>query len=369
MKIVDVEALVVRAPGVLGAYGGPYGALVRIATDTGLVGWGEADSLPEVIRAIIEAPYQDELMSGIRPLLLGEDPRDPRALWAKMWKGTSQFGRAGAAVQAMAAADIALWDLASQAAGVPLHRLLGTARRDRVAIYATHPLGATLEETGRFARALRERGFPGVKFGWSPFGRDADQDAAIVATIRAAVGPEIEVLIDGGNVFDVEGAIERCRRFAPHRVFWFEEPLQPEDIAGYARLTRAAATRIAAGELCATASELTRLIREGGIDVVQLDLSRLGVTQAMEVARVAGEAGVPCVNHTYTLNLNLMASLHVLAVVPEISLFEVQGLDNPLRDGLFPDRPRPFGGFLAVPQGPGLGSAPDQETLMRIRVP
>jgi L-alanine-DL-glutamate epimerase-like enolase superfamily enzyme len=285
-----------------------------------------------------------------------------------MWKGTSQFGRGGAAAQAMAAADIALWDIASRAAGVPLHGLLGERRRDRVAVYATHPLGATLAETRAFAEALRARGFPAVKFGWSPLGRDPVQDEAIVRTVREAVGPEVEVLIDGGNAFDAAGAIERCRRFAPYRVFWFEEPLPPEDIAGYRRLTRAAATPIAAGELCSTATELVRLVREGGIDVAQMDLSRLGITQALEVAGIAGEAGIPCVNHTYTLDINRAASLHVLAVAPSISLFEVQARANPLREELFPGRAVPVNGTLAVPESPGLGVAPDPRALARYRV-
>jgi L-alanine-DL-glutamate epimerase-like enolase superfamily enzyme len=99
-----------------------------------------------------------------------------------------------------------------------------------------------------------------------------------------------------------------------------------------------------------------------------MDLSRLGITQALETARIAGAKGVPCVNHTYTLDLNMAASLHVLAVAPAISLFEVQARPNPLRDELFPDRPRVEDGHLRVPSAPGLGTAPDPAVLARYRV-
>jgi L-alanine-DL-glutamate epimerase-like enolase superfamily enzyme len=363
MRIARVDGIAIRLPGRLGAYGGPYGALVRIETDGGLIGWGEADSLPEVIRAIVEAPFQDELMSGIAALLMGEDPRDPKRLWRKMWRGTSQFGRGGAAAQAMAAADLALWDIAGKAAGVPVHALLGKVLRRRFEIYNSHPLGADLAETAGHVRRMIDGGAKAIKMGWAPLGPDPDRDEAIVRTIRETAGPDIRVLIDGGNAWTADAALERCRRFAPYDIFWLEEPLAPEDVGGYAALARGSTQRIAAGELCATRFELERLILEGHIGVAQIDISRVGLTQGLELAAIAASAGTPVVNHTYSLDLNLAASLHLMAVAPLVSLVEVQVAENPLRTALFPKGPRARGGFIDVPDGPGLGVQIDTEAL------
>ena len=153
-------------------------------------------------------------------------------------------------------------------------------------------------------------------------------------------------MIDGGNAWDAATAIERCRRFAPYRIFWLEEPLAPTDLAGYATLTAAVETRIAAGELFSTLGELSALIEVGKVGVVQVDISRVGLSQAMRVAAIARRHGVPCVNHTYTLDLNLAASLHFVAAIPDTSLFEVQATPNELRDAIARNPPRPAGGRL-----------------------
>src|SRR5262249_27517843 len=256
MKIATVEPLELRGRGSQGAYGAPYGAIVRVTTDSGLVGYGESDSMPSIVKAVLEAPFLHDMMSGLRHLLLGEDPLDIERLWQRMARGTSNFSRDGATLQAMAAIDIALWDIKGKALGKPVHELLGGARRDKLAIYATHPLGATLEEAARFAAALKDRGMPAVKFGWHPLGPDPADDEAIVRTLRQALGPEIGLLIDGGNAWDAPAAAERCRRFTPYDVFWLEEPLAPYDFAGYAQLRPMTRMRIAAGEMASSLVEL-----------------------------------------------------------------------------------------------------------------
>lgn len=368
MKIRDVETLMLQGRGQQGAYGAPYGLLVRVTTDEGLVGYGETDSMPSVVKAVVEAPYLNELMSGLKALLVGEDPLEIERLWRRMARGTTNIARDGVTLEAMAAVDLALWDIKGKALEQPVCRLLGPVHRDRVKVYASHPLGRDLGETARFAAALRDRGMPAVKFGWHPLGPDAEADEAIVRTLRQAIGEEAELLIDGGNAWDAETAIERCKRFEPYRLFWLEEPLPPYDTAQYRRLTSAVETRIAAGELAASRAELARLIAESGIGVVQVDVSRVGLTEAMRVAAVAQEHGVVCVNHTYGYDLNLAASLHFVAALPETSLFEYQATPNEIRDSLVRDRPRPVDGLLAVPQAPGLGVEIDEAALARFVV-
>ena len=369
MKITQVEAFVLRGSACDGAYGAPYGAIVRVSTDAGVTGWGETDSCPSVIKAIIEAPYHHELMSGLRPLLVDQDPTEISGLWQRMYRGTSGFGRYGAAIQAMAAVDMALWDIKGKSLGQPVYELLGGARRSSVDVYATHSLARTLSDTFAYAAGLLDRGFTAVKFGWAPLGPDPDADEAIVRTLRAAIGSSAGLLIDAGNAWDAATALERCRRFAPYDLYWLEEPLQSEDFAGYAQLTAAAGTRIAAGEQASTITELEQLMTIGKISVLQVDVSRVGLTQAMKVAAAAADLGVPCVNHTYTLDLNLAASLHFVAAISETSLFEYPAMPNEIRDSLVRNRPRPTEGQLEVPQEPGLGVEIDLDALERFATP
>ena len=258
MKITQVEAIPLRGRGNQGAYGPPYGVVLRIATDSGIEGYGEADSMPAVIKAVVEAPFFNEMMSGLKWVLLDQDPLDIDALWQRMAMATLNYSRDGATLQAMAAVDLALWDVKGKALGKPVCDLLGGARRQSLRCYATRPLGSNLDETDRYARELRDMGFNAVKFGWYPLGPDAEQDMAIVATLRRAIGEDADLLIDGGLAWNVDMALDRLRRFEPYRLFWLEEPLQPYDFDGYARLTRTSATPIAAGELCSGAVELGR---------------------------------------------------------------------------------------------------------------
>ena len=129
MKITRVEAIPLRGRGSQGAYGPPYGIVLRLATDSGIEGYGEADSMPAVIKAVVEAPFLNEMMSGLKWVLLDQDPLDIDALWRRMALATLNYSRDGATLQAMAAVDLALWDIKGKALGKPVHDLLGGARR------------------------------------------------------------------------------------------------------------------------------------------------------------------------------------------------------------------------------------------------
>ena len=365
MRIKKVDAIPVAGRGSQGAYGAPYGIIVRVQTDNGIVGYGESDSMPSVVKAIIEAPFLHEMMSGLKWVLLHQDPTDIEALWRRMARATLNYSRDGATLEAMAAVDLALWDIKGKALGVPVHALLGGARRRELRGYATHPLGGNLAETRRFAAQLCDAGFSAVKFGWHPLGPDAEGDESIVRCLREAIGPERDLLIDGGLAWDVETALERVRRFEPYELFWLEEPLSAYDFAGYARLAAEAKTPIAAGELSSSATELGQLVERRCVDVLQVDVSRVGLTQAMKVASLAAIAGIPCVNHSYSYGINLAASLHFAAAIERTSLFEYQATPNEIRDALVPDAPRPVDGILSIPMTPGLGVAVDESALAR----
>src|SRR5918993_2724460 len=144
--------------------------LVRIRTDTGLEGVGEADSSPEVVKAIVDAPFSHNIACGLRQLLVGENPLEHERLWQKLYRRTMYFGRKAVGITAMAAVDMALWDLKGKAFGQPIHKLLGGKRHDRVRGYASILFGRDGKETGDIARRWREAGHSAVKFGWEPKG-------------------------------------------------------------------------------------------------------------------------------------------------------------------------------------------------------
>jgi len=365
MRISSVESYPLHGRGQQGTYGAPYGIVVRVGTDSGVFGYGESDSMPNVVKAVIEAPFLHEMMAGLKWVLLDQDPLDIEALWNRMARATLNYSRDGATLQAMAAIDIALWDLKGKLLERPIHELLGGAKRCSLRCYATHPLGSDLAATARCAQTLLQEGFSAVKFGWHPLGPDPAGDEAIVRCLREAIGAEADLLIDGGLAWDVETALERVRRFEPYRLYWLEEPLEPYDFAGYARLAAEAATPIAAGELASSAVELGRLIAGRCVDILQVDISRVGLTQGMKVAAKAAAAGIPSVNHSYSYGINLAASLHFAAAIERCSLFEYQVTPNEIREALVPDAPRPSEGMLAVPEGPGLGITVEETALAR----
>ena len=361
--IASIETYQLKGQGEQGAYGAPYGLVVKVTTVSGVVGFGETDSMPSVVDAVIRAPYMNEMMSGLAHALAGIDATDPPRAWDRMATATLLFGRDGIARHAMAAIDIALWDIKGKAASRPVHDLIGGAKRDRLRAYAAHPLGSSLGETADCARRLVEQGFSGVKFGWHPLGADAATDEAIVRTLREAIGERVDLLVDCGMAWDVDTALARAQRFAPYDLFWLEEPLAAYDVDAYARLVHAIETPVAAGEMASSYSELALLLEARAVDILQVDVSRTGLTEAMRVAALAERIGIPCVNHTYSYLINAAASAHFAAAVHATSLFECQATPNEIRDALDQGQMKPKAGWVKVPTAPGLGIDVDEKAL------
>lgn len=369
MKITNVEALYLRLPEIKERTDSSQDALiVKISTDAGIVGWGEVDSCPHVIKAIIEAPKSHTLVRGLREILIGEDPLDTERLWRKMYQGTLYYGREGAVIHAMAGIDLALWDIKGKALQQPIYKLLGGAERKQIQAYASHMFEFTPEETGRRAAESVEQGFKAVKFGWEPMGPDPDLDVALVRAIREAVGHSVDVLIDAGLAWDAKTAIQRCQLFEPYNIFWLEEPLHPDHLRGYATLAEAVTTRIAAGEEEATLAGFLRLMDEGRIDIVQIDMTRTGLTQAMKIAAAAQQRGLPCINHNFTTDINVAASLHFLCSIPNAFIMEYCVQPSELSRSLAKNPIPIVDGMASVPEEPGLGVEPNPAIIEKYLV-
>jgi L-rhamnonate dehydratase len=369
MKITAVEAFYLRLPEIQARTDSSQDALlIRIETDAGITGWGEVDGCPWVVKAIVEAPMSHTLVTGLRALLIGEDPLETARLWQKMYQGTLYYGREGAVIQAMAGLDLALWDIKGKALAEPVWKLLGGRFRDRLRVYASNMFQFTPEATADRVRKAKDEGFTAAKFGWEPFGRDPKTDCAYLDAMRKAAGADFDLMLDVGLVWDATITIQRARLFEPFDLFWIEEPLPPDDIEGYGRVSRAITQRLAAGEEECTLRGFMRLIDQGGIGLAQIDVTRCGLTQAMQIAAYAASRGVVVANHNFTTDINTAASLHFLAAVPNALVLEYCVEPSEISRRLIRNPIRLEDGHMRVPEAPGLGVEPDMGVVEKYLV-
>ncbi|GAA1000338.1 mandelate racemase/muconate lactonizing enzyme family protein [Acrocarpospora macrocephala] len=367
-EIIDVEAHYLKMPSIRERTDSSQDTLlVRISTNAGITGIGEVDSSPLVVKSIIEAPYSHEMVSGLRHLLVGENPLEISRLWDKMLRGTIYYGRGGAVIHAMAGVDLALWDLKGKILQRPVYELLGGGYSTEHRVYASHMFSFTPKENAERAAAAADAGYTAMKFGWEPMGPDPDLDEALVAAIRKGAGTA-DIMVDAGLAWDAKTALSRARRFEQYQPFWLEEPLMPGDLRGYALLSDATDMRIAAGEQECTAEGYLRLMDQGRVDVVQIDVTRTGLTEAVRIARLAADRGLPVCNHNFTTDINTAASLHLLASIPNALMLEYCVEETDLSKSLVRNPPRIEGGTAYVPAEPGLGVELDDATIEKYLV-
>ena len=394
MRITEVEPILLRgetrygatAGGEEAADNGDWQLLVRVATDQGLTGWADAETLAPAAVAIISG--QGMSIPGFQTLaglLIGQDARDVQALWDRMYVGSAYYGRRGIAMQCISAIDNALWSIRAQAAGVSLARLLGGRRRDSVLAYASTLFRDTPEGMAAATQGYVERGFRAVKFGWGVFGQDEGRDRELVAAARAVLGPERHLMVDPGwypagwknpeqpfsSVLRTRREAERlCRWLADYDVGWVEDFIHPERFDEYAAVRRTSPTPIAAGEQVATVWDFQRFIGEGCVDVVQPDLSRCGgISVAARVAEMAEQAGIDLVPHSWLTHLLTGYSLQLIATLPRARFVEFNVSQSALTSGIarasFALQPD---GTVPIPDTPGIGVEVDEDFVARHRV-
>ncbi len=375
MRITGIEVTELCVPGWQGlTFDGSYdNCIVRVHTDAGLNGIAEVDSVPSVIRAIIEARRSHTHAMGLQCVLLGRDPTDVEALWAEMYDATSYYGRRGAVIHAISAVDIALWDLRGKALGQPLHALLGSKRRDRVLAYGTvYPLGATPDEMRRsIDRGLR-LGLRAIKIVADPFWRDdLDLTERLIRTAREHVGPDIRLMCDAATAWSqAEEGLPLMPIFRDNGFAWLEAPLPLDDMAGHARF-QDWGVPIGGGDLgLTTCAEYERMFEVGRIDIAQPDVTMVGgVTELMRLARLADTRGKRVVTHGYKSNITIAANLAFLAQHRDDEPCEYSTSESPLRWELTRER-FPIGpdGRIEAPDRPGLGVTIDEEVVRNYAV-
>jgi L-alanine-DL-glutamate epimerase-like enolase superfamily enzyme len=270
--------------------------LVEVAAG-GLVGHGYAYTIGRGGRAI-----QALIEHDLAPLVVGEDAAEVERLWERMWRALLYVGRGGLLAFAVAAVDIALWDLRGLQRGEPLWKLAGATSRSIPAYGSGVDLPKPLDGLLRQVEGFLARGFSGVKV---KVGRpDPADDEARVAAVRSLIGDNRDLMIDANMGWTPDEALERGARLAAHRLRWLEEPSPPEAVEGHARLARALPVPIAVGESLHSVDEFRRYIGAGAVGVVQIDpVTNGGITPALEVLRLADAAGLPTSSH-YTDELS-----------------------------------------------------------------
>lgn len=356
MRIEEVVCQILRITKVEAKTASSQDAIiVRIRTDNGLEGVGEADASPEVVKAIIDAPFSHNVACGLRQIILGEHPLETERLWQKMLRRTMYFGRTSVTIAAMSAIDMALWDIKGKHFGEPIHRLLGGKRVDSVQAYASILFGRDGKETAEIGRRWVEAGYRAVKFGWEPMGTSEKIDIDLVRGAREGIGPDATLLIDAGCVWDARTALKRARAFEQFNIGWLEEPLRPEDVDGYAWLRDRSPVPIAAGEEECGRESFRPLIDRHALDVYQVDLSRNGFTDSSYIKSRVEEVGAKLCNHCYTSPITHAASIHWVSTLREPFLFEDCVEDSPLRHELTHEKVQAENGVIKVPDRPGLG--------------
>jgi L-alanine-DL-glutamate epimerase-like enolase superfamily enzyme len=389
MRITDVEAILLRGDQSYGATeggqeatdNGDWQLIVRVATDEGLVGWADVETLAPAAVAIIAGQGMAILgFKTLSELLIGENPLDVEALWDKLYVGSAYYGRRGIAMHCISAIDNCLWSIRAEAAGVSLARLLGGRRRDRITAYASTLFRSTPEGMVEASRTYVEKGYRAVKFGWGVFGQDPGRDRELVAAARDALGPDRSLLVDPGWYpagWTVPGpmrsrreALALCQWLADYDVGWVEDFIHPENFAEYAYVRGRSPVPIAAGEQVATSWDFERFIGEGCVDVIQPDLSRCGgITVARQVARLADKAGIDLVPHSWLTHLLNGYSLQLIATLPRARYLEFNVSQSRLTRGIAQG---PFelaeDGTVAIPDTPGIGVRVDPDFIAAHRV-
>ena len=362
MKITRVEAIPLAIPFTYGADSMTLGTgawknldtcLVRVETDAGITGWGEAFAY--TCRRATVAAVNDM----IAPLALGHDASDIAGLHAKIQKQLHLFGRYGITVFALSGLDIALWDIAGKAAGLPLHRLIGGARRTRIPCYASLLRYSEPKLVEQYCAQTHAEGYAAIKL-------HEVSDAAIAAA-RHALPREVPLLLDVNCEWRPLEALAAGRRFRAHDLTWFEEPVfPPEDYRALRMVGEGCGIPIAAGENFCFATQFAALFEAQAVQYAQPSVTKVGgVTEFLKVRALAEAHNVRLAPHSPYFGPGALATLHLLASGADDAMFEHFYLQAAAK--LYGTALDPVNGVLALPTGPGLGVEPDAAVVRRYR--
>jgi L-alanine-DL-glutamate epimerase-like enolase superfamily enzyme len=329
--------------------------VVRLQTDTGVIGWGEAQSpvSPRVTKTIVE--------DLVRPLVLGRDPFDIEAVWTRAYGAMRERGHpTGFYIDALAGMDVALWDILGKVTGKPVHRLAGGRYRDRVLLYAG--MGGTDPKT--VADTAKEH----VGYGYRALKLhllvDRDGVAEIAAAVRERVGPAIKLMVDVHMRQTVSGSIQLGRKLEALDFTWLESPVAPDDIAGQAEIAKALDMAVAIGEWSRTRYEMREAFERRAYDIVMHDIGRTGITEGKRIATLADTYNIPVAPHVGGGGiLSVAATVEFSAACPNFMIMEHTHAANRVKNAILKQPYDPVDGYFHVSDRPGLGVDVDESRL------
>ncbi len=372
MKLQDLE-IIVTAPPAPG-WGGRYWILVKVTTDTGIVGWGEcyASSIgPEAMRPVIEDVFERHMQ--------GENPENIELMFRRVYSSGFTQRPDLTVMGAFSGLEIACWDIIGKARERPVYALLGGKMNERIRAYTyLYPLAhhdmtefwTSPEMAAESAADAVTRGYTAVKFdpagpytmrgGHMPAMSDISQSVAFCKAIRAAVADKADLLFGTHGQFNTAGAIRLGQALEPYSPLWFEEPTPPDHIEDMARVARGVRIPVATGERMTTKSEFAAVLRAGAAEILQPALGRAGgIWEMKKTAAIAEVFNAQMAPHLYAGPVEWAANIHLAASIPNILMAE--SIETPFHDALIKGSIRVEDGFITPPTAPGLGIDVDED--------
>lgn len=350
--------------------------LVEVETDEGITGWGEcfgAGTIALANKAIVEKVIQ--------PMVLGMDPMDRDVIWHKVYNLMRDHGQKGMPLQSLSGVDIALWDIAGKVAGLPLHKLIGGAHRDKIQVYGygmmlrPESADSLVARFGDEAAAIKDMGFKATKM---KIGLGPKDDIRLIEAVRKGVGDEFRFMVDANHAYTTHDAFYVGRAMEEFDPYWFEEPVAPEDLDGYRELRSGLRVNISGGEAEFNRWGWRALLESRGLDIAQPEVCALGgISEYLRVLALCHAHFTPVVNHVWGSAIAVATNMHLLAAMPPLPgglhpwepMLEFDTTDNKFRDDLLLEPLDIQGqvasndGLVTIPDGPGLGVTPDHDFI------
>jgi D-galactarolactone cycloisomerase len=338
--------------------------IVKVTTESGLVGWGEGYGPANVLASGIEF---------LSKHVIGKSVLNNEGIWQEMYRRSMDFARRGILVAAISAIDIALWDLKGKILDQPVSVLLGGRKREAIQAYAT---GMYFTETDDLAHKLAEEALSYKKKGFKAMkmkvGLTLEQDVEHVRRVREAIGKDIQLMVDANHAYSLVEATRLAAQIEAYDISWFEEPLSPEHYESYAELRKRTSIPISGGECEYLRAGFYQLFKNNSVDIAQPDICAAGgITEVKKIIAMAQTFGVDFVPHSWGTGIALSAALQVLCnldvtpgrlIEPNV-LMEFDCTKNGLRDNLVTPMIKAENGMVQVPSGPGLGIEVNEDVI------
>lgn len=384
MKIISVTSHVLQydLPEELG-YSQQYYAkrsahLVEVRTDEGITGWGECFGPGNVALAnkgIVEKVIQ--------PMILGDDPLDRDVIWHKVYNLLRDHGQKGMPLQSLSGVDIALWDIAGKVSGLPLYKMIGGCYRTRVKAYGYGMMlkrQSVEDHVARFkaeAAEIMDMGFCATKM---KTGLGPREDVRLCQAVAESVQGRGQFMVDANHCYTTSDAFYVGRALEECDAYWFEEPVAPEDLDGYRELRAGLKVNISGGEAEFNRWGWRQILDNRGLDIAQPEVCAMGgISEYLRVLTLCHAHFTPVINHVWGSAIAVAVNLQLLAAMPPLPgglnpwepMLEFDTTDNRFRDQLLEEplniqeQVKRSGGYVSVPEGPGLGVTPNRDFIER----